>query len=303
MVSIPGVDYSFSKPDPKQLASLGYKFAALYIGAGTEDKQLHPAERDALWAAGLDIVLLCEAYANSALQGYNEGARQANLCISDFTELNVPSYVPVYFAADEDLVSAGDFSTIDAFCHGAADVIGVNRVGMYGEYDLMVYLSKNSKYCKWFFQTYAWSHQLWFAGNHFEQYQNNVNLAGGNVDLCRAKQLNFGQWSKDKKITEIEMIMTHCSENGGYYSYPYPKWYKSEAAVTEALTAYGMTRDNIREYKTLDAIRAAFGTIPGVDVPADNFGNMTVSSSPTPPKPIQPSSFTINLTGTATPDD
>jgi hypothetical protein len=68
-------------------------------------------------------------------------------------------------------------------------------------------------------------------------------------------------------------IFVHCKENGGYYSYPVPKWYLSEGAVNAGLAAYGMTRAQVVEFATLDAVRDALGPIPGADIPTDKHGN------------------------------
>jgi hypothetical protein len=46
----------------------------------------------------------------------------------------------------------------------------------------------------WFWQTYAWSAGVWAPGNHIEQYQNGVALAGATLDLDRALTADYGQW-------------------------------------------------------------------------------------------------------------
>ena len=72
-----GVDYSFPPhPSPAGLAAAGKRFAGRYIGPGW-DKHLDAAERDALFANGLDIFLLAEGAADGATGGYNIGVMHA----------------------------------------------------------------------------------------------------------------------------------------------------------------------------------------------------------------------------------
>jgi hypothetical protein len=72
-------------------------------------------------------------------------------------------------------------------------------------------------HAKFLWQTYAWSHGLWWSGNNLEQYKNGVNMCGGAVDLCRSKTPDFGQWPRpnqedDMPLTEadIPVIVTGC---------------------------------------------------------------------------------------------
>lgn len=70
----------------------------------------------------------------------------------------------------------------------------------------------------------------------------------------------------------------HCKENGGFYAYGLgePKWYKSTQAFNNAKAAFG--NPATVETNLLDDIRSSFGYVPGVDVPADAFGNVVPSS-------------------------
>jgi hypothetical protein len=107
----------------------------------------------------------------------------------------------LYFAVDRD-VTANTWPGARDYLRGAGSVVGVAAVGVYGERDVMVWAARDGV-ASWFFQTYAWSdynhdgRPEWFAGNHVEQYRNGVALAGGEVDLCRSMEADFGQWPLD----------------------------------------------------------------------------------------------------------
>lgn len=75
-------------------------------------------------------------------------------------------------------------------------------------------------------------------------------------------------------------VVIYCPENGGYYSYPVPKWFRSAQAAQAAAAAYGSTIVTVQK---LADIRAQFGYIPGdaaavatgrADVVADANGNV-----------------------------
>lgn len=188
-----GVDYAFSSPSATSLAAAGKAFAMRYVGPGSATKHLTAAERDRLWAAGLAIVLLAEGAEGDALGGSNVGAAHARSAQQAAAALGAPN-LPVYFAVDFD-VTTGQWSAVANYLRGAASVIGAARVGIYGSVRAIQWAARD-KVAAWFFQTYAWSAGQWYAGNHVEQYRNNQSLAGGTVDLCRAKVANYGQWTR-----------------------------------------------------------------------------------------------------------
>lgn len=189
-----GVDYSFASPSAAGLAAAGKKFAGRYVGPGS-GKFLTIPERDALFANGLDIFLLAEGSVDSALGGWSVGVDHARQARDHARSLGAPDSTAIYFAVDYDVSSKGWTAPRD-YLAGAGSVLGPGRVGVYGEYDVMGWAQRDGV-AAWFFQTYAWSSGQWFAGNHVEQYHNGVIVAGGEVDLCRSKQPNFGQWRAD----------------------------------------------------------------------------------------------------------
>lgn len=222
---VEGVDYSTDRPSPAGLAAAGKHFAARYIGPGTDDKHLTVAERNALWNHGLDVVLLVEGAAGDALQGRAMGVRHARLALDQADALGVPDDRPIYFAADKDLTPL-TWPGVAQYLLGAASVVGLARVGIYGEADAMWWAARD-RVARWFAQTYAWSSGIWVPHNHIEQYRNHVALAGGTVDLCRALQVDYGQWEQPMTPEEHAAVLTArafaeaCAAGADtYWAYP-----------------------------------------------------------------------------------
>jgi len=187
-----GVDYAFTLVDERALYAAGKRFAMRYVGPGSNSKHLHALERDRIWAAGLSIVLLSEGTALAALGGTTAGARDGLLARSAATTLGAPATTPIYPAVDFD-VTASQWPLVADYLRGYAGPVGAAQTGIYGGIRAMQWAARD-QVAAWFFQTYAWSSGAWYAGNHVEQYHNGVSLAGGTVDLCRAKVAAYGQW-------------------------------------------------------------------------------------------------------------
>lgn len=190
---IRGVDFAFSHPDPQGLYDLGFRFACRYIGAGTDDKQLHADEIAALNGAGLDIVSLVEGGAQSALGGYLTGVTHGQLAQADVVQLGIPLDRPVFAAIDWDFQPA-DRVDVAAYIDGLASAIGRDRVGVYGGL-AAVQWAHEVRGVRWLFQTYAWSHGAWYPAAQLRQTLNGQEAAGGQVDLCVATVDDYGQWN------------------------------------------------------------------------------------------------------------
>jgi glycoside hydrolase-like protein len=189
---IEGVDYSSDHPDPSGLYTVGKRFAGRYLGPGAGLKMLTRSEADALAAAGLFIVALVEGYADDALQGYAKGKEHAEMALAAAPGLGMPEGHPFYAAVDFD-VQPSQWDAVRAYFAGFASVVGINRTGMYGGYNAMVWAARDGV-ARWLYQTYAWSGDRWYVDRHIEQYRNDVSLVGGTVDLDRGLTPYFGQW-------------------------------------------------------------------------------------------------------------
>src|SRR5205807_968244 len=67
-----GVDYAWSHPSPSAVRADGYTFAARYLSYDPS-KNLSVGEKDALWGAGVDVIVVWEQTAAAALNGYGQG--------------------------------------------------------------------------------------------------------------------------------------------------------------------------------------------------------------------------------------
>ncbi len=202
-----GVDYAFSSPSPLGLAAAGKRFAMRYVGPGSDPKHLHASERDALWQAGLSIVLLAEGQSGDANKGYDMGVTHARSADTAAKALGAPAHIPIYFAVDFDVTSS-QWPAVANYLRGCASVIGLARVGVYASVWGLKWASLGQT-ATWFFQAFA---PAWSGGSnaapwpyaHVVQYHNNVTLAGGTVDLCRAQVDVIGQWTRDGVSTGDE---------------------------------------------------------------------------------------------------
>jgi hypothetical protein len=106
-----GVDYSFGRPDPAALAAAGVKVVCRYI-AGNSTKPITIAERDALWAAGLGIVLNWEASASDPLLGASKGLSHGDQAQTGADALGYPDSMPIIVSVDFGVTSQMTSSVI-----------------------------------------------------------------------------------------------------------------------------------------------------------------------------------------------
>ncbi len=204
LVTATGVDYSWARPSPGGLHGEGYGFAARYLSSDTSGKSLSAGEADALWQAGLDIVVVWEDSATAALGGYAQGVADANAADAQAAADGMPAGRPIYFAVDFD-AQASDQPAIDAYFSGVASVIGLARTGAYGGYSL-INRSFNDNVIAWGWQTYAWSYGNWDGRAQLQQVLNGTTAAGDS-DCCdrdNAVADDYGQWHAAR--TEAERI-------------------------------------------------------------------------------------------------
>ena len=213
-MTVEGVDYAWSRPDPAQLYAAGKRFASRYVGPGSDGKHLHPDEAQALAAAGLSIVANAEGSAGGALGGWSTGVDHAQSAHTMAVACGMPADRPIYFSVDFE-VSAEQWPVVKAYLDGAASVVGRRRVGVYGGY-WTIRMAADGGWAGWFWQTFAWS--IWADGDgvsrvhwhpaaHVQQYKNGVSIAGADsLDLDRAVMADFGQWGVDMDAEQIRWL-------------------------------------------------------------------------------------------------
>src|SRR6266508_3660269 len=201
-----GVDYSESRPDPNCLYDNGKRFVVRYLWSGKTPpgpKLLQKTEADSLKAAGLEIVSNFESWTGRALEGYSAGVADAKLAVKNHLVAGGPPNAVIYVSVDID-TNSSQVDEISSYFRGWKETIGVDRVGIYGEYSIVKYAAEHNL-AKWFWQTYGWSGGAWYTGNHIEQYRNHVSMCGGTLDYDRALKDNYGQWGETVALTDAEI--------------------------------------------------------------------------------------------------
>lgn len=204
-----GVDYSWGRPDPAELYRLGKRFAVRYVSYDRTGKNLTKAEADRLHAAGLATVTNWEHSHLDQLGGYSRGVEHAREADRLHRACGGPPDRPIYFSTDFD-ASPAQLATCYDYLRGCADVLGWDRVGVYGGIRTIDHMADRG--VRWLWQTYAWSAGQWHPATDLRQYRNGVRLAGGEVDLNKAMTSDFGQWG-------VAVATPH--ENWKYRGYDY----------------------------------------------------------------------------------
>lgn len=184
-----GID-STSTKNHAALKKAGVRFCCRYLSP-TDWKNLTASEAQKLRAQGISIVTVYESTGQTVKKGRPAGIHDAEIAQGQLVGLGAPK-APVYFAVDYDLKS-GEYKLLEQYLGGAASVLGFKRTGLYAGYGPCLAASQ-AGWCKWFWQTYAWSKGKWVKGAHLRQYKNAQHLAGLEVDFDMAMFRNYGQW-------------------------------------------------------------------------------------------------------------
>jgi len=209
-----GVDYSFARPSPATLHAQGYTFAARYL-SGVAGKDITSPEATALIGAGLDVVSDWEVSADAALNGFAQGANDAQAAQAEAVGAGMPATRPIYFSIDFD-AQPSQQGAIDSYYDGVASVLGRDRTGAYGGIGPISRLFDDGK-ISWAWQTYAWSAGAWDPRAQLRQIQNGI--AGGSEDLDEAVAIDFGQWGHQIASAPVTgyVGITSTADGGGYW--------------------------------------------------------------------------------------
>lgn len=239
-MAVEGVDYSWARPGGATLKAAGKKFAVRYLYPdGQGGKGLDPSELADLQANGIEVPVVYESYAERANEGFGAGKDDAAKAQAELVRLGLPAGMPIYFAVDWD-ATPGQQVNINDYLKGAAEVIGADRVGVYGGYWICKRCKENGT-ARWLWQTYAWSGGNVLDGIHLYQYLNGQNL-GGAVDLNKALQDNYGQPSRFGGVQPPQPTPEQPAQPQGTYT------------VVKGDTLSGIASRYGTDYKTLAAI-------------------------------------------------
>ncbi len=199
-----GVDYSSGRPSMSSLQSAGSNFVVRYVNYIGNPKDITLSEAQSLFGAGQQIILVFESTANEMLNGYNAGVADAQEAANEAVKAGAPSNFFCYFAADFDATEANQ-TPINAYLNGAASVLGLSRVGIYGGYyPVSRALTAGAASKGW--QTVAWSGGQVYSGISLYQYANTILSNSSDVDMGIGS--NLGQWTPDGLSASATGIQT-----------------------------------------------------------------------------------------------
>ena len=186
-----GLDYSWARPGGATIKNAGYKFVVRYIPyPGNRGKGLEKPELQDLRNHGLAVAMVFESWAARALDGRKAGQQDAAESQRQLERIGMDRTMPIYFAVDFD-AREDQQAAIDEYLRGAADILGKDRIGVYGGYHVIKRCVQN-KTATYLWQTYAWSGGNVHPDIHLYQYLNGQNLNGA-VDFNLSKKAYFGQ--------------------------------------------------------------------------------------------------------------
>lgn len=191
MTPILGCDYAAGRPDPAALYAVGIRFACRYLSYSAW-KNLTKPEADRLLSAGVAIVSNWETSETAMKNGYDYGVRHARDAQKQHLACGGDPKAPVYFSYDTD-PNVGSLSPVLAYLDGAASVLGLERVGIYGGYKI-IKDALDGDHARWAWQTVAWSHGVWDPRAHIRQMAGAWTVDGVSLDRNLAQFENYGQW-------------------------------------------------------------------------------------------------------------
>ena len=213
-MTLQGVDAASPVP-VSVLTDNGKVFVGRYVSGGSW-KDITQAEVQAFMAAGIDIVIYFETSGQDFVNGFAQGVADAKTADAELNSLGMTG-CPVYFTVDMDTTN---YAGVASYLQGAASVIGVSRVGIYGGLAVISH-ARAQGVATYFAQTYAWSDGALDPAVHLYQYQNGVTLNGVTVDLERTvvSDIDFGQFKyKETPMNQAqaEAVATVIMDLAGY---------------------------------------------------------------------------------------
>ncbi len=209
------IDHAGGRPGARATRDAGYGGAVRYLAnspeRGMPNKILLPEEAREFLDLGMALVSNWQKGKDKTAdwkRGHQGGVLDARLAEEHHLKCGGDRTAPIFFSIDEDL-SLDAWNRLAApYLKGAADVIGVDRVGAYGglntmhwaEEDQVVGTAGDGKL--WLWQTRAWSRRngllTWHRATVLRQEivcpPDFAQVAGITVDVNTTQADDFGQW-------------------------------------------------------------------------------------------------------------
>ena len=243
------IDTAEGFPTPSAIRAAGHSGHVVYIspdrtGGGLPGKPVTRAHVDGLRAAGLDIGVCWQFGKDSAsappdvLRGAAGGRADARAADKKLRELGLDGW-PVFFAVDFDIDINQWNTTAVHYFRAAAEVLGRDRVGIYG----------HSKVCHWAGpedkviaevapgRFLAWQTRSWSAGVLGRDY---AVLYQRIVDTPSSPGPRVGGITVDVNDIWAEYWGQRFSTSGGQTMKPNPNWRGDPTWLPEALRLWGV---------------------------------------------------------------
>ncbi|AKC02950.1 endolysin [Gordonia phage GordDuk1] len=153
-------------------------------------------------------------------KGFMGGVADANAALTKHKELGGDPSAPIFFAIDDDVTLATFNGPVSEYLKGAASILGVDRVGVYGSIRVVEWAVEDEligkthdgsgRYYGW--QTKAWSQGI---SKHACVYQRIVDTASNpgpivgssRVDVNDVLTADYGQWGYSRDGVDWDAVM------------------------------------------------------------------------------------------------
>ena len=188
-----GLDWSYDPPDIDRLP-VNVKFVCRYIASiSNHPKSLKPAERDALHAKGIGIVLVYESAQLNPLRGRQQGLIDGHLALVQAIAIGYPTWMPIVIAVDT-AVYAAILPTVMEYIAGF-EFACTRPIGIYGGSVIADALGGRSQ-LGWKAYAKSWSPNPNSPNFHVHQTSRTTAYLNGFVDMDRAVK-DFMSWHPD----------------------------------------------------------------------------------------------------------
>jgi hypothetical protein len=180
------------------LKKAGISVVIRYFGAPSW-KNATKSECVALRKADLDLAAVYETTATMMLLGHPAGVSGAKTAKAAIVVCGGPADAFIYFACD---TATENHAAIEAYLAGAAEVLGKDKVGIYGSYDVCDHALKAHAAAKaW--QTLAWSDGKRLASASLYQHNGSKEYGslGISYDVDYVLATDVGQWGYKAPVT------------------------------------------------------------------------------------------------------